>query len=75
MPTDQIIDEIQINENDRTHVGQVLRSGTWWSADLLRLIAKSDPRRRAALRRAFPSFVQAYEKWCADPAEGVRDDE
>jgi len=54
---------IEISEWDRTHVESALHSGDWWGADLLRLIAKSDPMHREALRQAFPSYVEAYETW------------
>ena len=53
---------IVIDAYDAEHVGEVIR-GTHWSARLLQLIAKSDPEHREALRRCFPSHVEAWEKW------------
>ena len=37
--------------------------GDWFSAQLLRLIAKADYNNRERLRTAFPEHVQAYEDW------------
>ena len=59
-------DPLPISEVDANRVGLTMQSGDWWSADLLRLIAKSDMQHRERLRLAFPSHVAAYEKWYAD---------
>lgn len=40
--------------------------GDWWSAELLRLIAKSDRAHREALRLAAPLHVAAYEAFARD---------
>jgi hypothetical protein len=37
--------------------------GDWFSAELLRLIAKADLTNRDKLRQVFPEHVEAYEKW------------
>jgi hypothetical protein len=65
---------ITLSEFDKANVGHVLVHGTWWSADLLRLIAKSDPQRLEAIRTAFPDHVAAYEAWCSTPKENTDDD-
>jgi hypothetical protein len=54
--------ELMINPSDAEDVGWTIQ-GDWWSAHLLRLIAKSDPAHRAALALVFPSHVEAYERW------------
>jgi hypothetical protein len=36
---------------------------TSWTGDFLRLLAKSDPQHREALRRAAPRAVAAWEIW------------
>jgi hypothetical protein len=38
-------------------------SDSSWTGDALRLIGKSDPQHRAALRRALPGHVAAWETW------------
>jgi hypothetical protein len=38
---------------------------TSWTGDFLRLVAKSDPQHREALRRAAPRAVAAWEAWYA----------
>ena len=60
------IDPLPIGDVDASRVGYTMAHGTWWSADLLRLIAKSDRPHRERLRLAFPSHVAAYEKWYAE---------
>ena len=57
--------ELLISEYDRLNVGEVMAGGDWWSADLLRLIAKSDILHRMMLAVVFPSHVLAYEAWNA----------
>jgi hypothetical protein len=54
----------RISEYDRAHVGDILRgNGDWFSAHLLRLLAKADRDNREALRLVFPEHVAAYEAW------------
>ena len=53
-----------ISEHDKAHIEEILRGhGTWFSAELLRLIAKADLTNRDKLRQVFPEHVEAYEKW------------
>jgi len=53
-----------ISEHDKNHVYEILKGhGDWFSADLLRLIAKADEENLAAIRRAFPFHVAVYEDW------------
>jgi len=59
--------DLQITDFDRENVGHAMQAGTNWSAQMLRLIAKSDPAHRAAIRLVFPSHVEAYEKWFTTP--------
>jgi hypothetical protein len=54
---------IVIDTYDAEHVGDVMRTGTHWTAHLLRLIAKSDAEHLEAIRGAFPSHVEAWERW------------
>lgn len=50
---------------DAENVGSILAgSGDWFSAQLLRLIAKADDKNLALLRSVYPTHVAAYEKWC-----------
>lgn len=37
--------------------------GDWFSADLLRLIAKADLANRERIRIVYPNHVVEYEKW------------
>ena len=53
-----------LSDFDRAHVGDILAgNGDWFSAELLRLIAKADTANRAKLRLGFPEHVQAYLDW------------
>lgn len=53
-----------ISEYDRANVQLILRGhGDWFSAELLRLIAKADSANREKLRLAFPDAVKAWEDW------------
>lgn len=53
-----------ISEHDRTHVQEILvGSGTWFNAQLLRLINKADEDNIELLRKVFPDVVEAYEDW------------
>lgn len=50
-----------ISEYDKAHIPQILKGeGDWFTAHLLRLIAKADLENRARLHRAFPDVVDAY---------------
>jgi len=59
--------QLQISEHDRLNVEEVMANGDWWSADMLRLIAKSDIMHRMLLSVVFPSHVLAYEDWHSPP--------
>lgn len=49
---------------DAEHVGDIVAGeGTWFSARLLRLIAKADMVNRERLRLGFPEHVDLYESW------------
>lgn len=53
-----------LNNYDRDNIGSLLKGeGDWFTAQLLRLIAKADTWNRARLRLAFPEEVAAYERW------------
>jgi len=48
------------------HMDEIMDGwGDWFSADLLRLIAKADLVNREKLRQVFPEHVRVYERWCA----------
>jgi hypothetical protein len=60
-----------ISSYDREHIGEILAGhGDWFTAKLLRLIAKADFENRAKLRLGFPTEVQAYLDWRDKPPEG-----
>jgi len=61
---------LQISEYDRTHVGEVISTGNWWGADMLRLIKRSDQGHRTMLSICFPTYVSALEAWEKSP-DGV----
>lgn len=54
---------------DREHIGDLIANvggdRDWFTANLLRLIAKADTPHRERLRLAFPAEVEAFEKWQA----------
>lgn len=53
-----------LSNYDRYHIGDIVAgSGDWFSAVLLRLIAKADLENRELLRKVYPEHVQAYEEW------------
>jgi hypothetical protein len=57
---------ITLSEFDKHNVERILShpsETTWWSADMIRLIAKSDPQRKELLRTIVPDHVAAYEAW------------
>ena len=52
--------DLALSDHDRAHVAEILRGqGDWFSAQLLRLIKRSDHRRREQMRLAFPTHVDA----------------
>lgn len=54
-----------MSEHDRKHIGDIIngKHGDWFTAELLRLIAKADFSNRARLRLGFPDEVQAFLDW------------
>ena len=63
---------IGLSEFDWANVELILtrpKDTTWWSADMIRLIAKSDPQRKELLRTIVPDHVAAYEAWYHSPKE------
>lgn len=53
-----------ISAYDREHLRDLLLGhGDWFTAQLLRLIAKADRENREKLRLGFPEEVAAYEEW------------
>lgn len=48
-------------------------SGTWFTSDLLRLIAKADVDNKSRLRAGFPEHVAAYDRWQASEGEFTRE--
>jgi hypothetical protein len=60
---------ITMKDFDRQNIGALLAGeGDWWSAQFVRLIAKSDTERRARLRLAFPEHVEAVEDYLGLPS-------
>jgi hypothetical protein len=56
-----------ISEHDKAHIEDIMNGyGTWFSADLLRLIAKADLKNRDKLYQVYPEHVEAYLSW-VDP--------
>lgn len=57
-----------ISQFDRTHMKEIIAGeGDWFTAHLLRLIAKADAKNRAWLGETFPDEVEAYEAWMMGP--------
>jgi len=56
-----------LSEFDKRHLGDLIAGhGDWFTAKLLRLIAKADHENREKLRLGFPEEVAAYERWLMD---------
>lgn len=51
---------------DIAHMTNIIAGdfGDWFSAHLMRLIAKADSSNREQLRKVYPEHVKAYEDWC-----------
>lgn len=61
----------KLSEFDKAHMQEILLgAGDWFSAELLRLIAKADTENRARLYLAFPDHVEAYNTWVKEGYEG-----
>lgn len=53
-----------ISAFDKAHMADIIAGhGDWFSAELLRLIAKADFENKAKLRLGFPDVVPAYDAW------------
>jgi hypothetical protein len=49
---------------DETHIEEILQGeGTWFTAQLMRLISKSDKNNRAKLALGFPKEVDAINEY------------
>lgn len=60
-----------MNEYDKQNIGLILSGeGTWFTAHLLRLIAKADEDNKERLRASFPEEVMAVEVWRGDDKKG-----
>lgn len=54
----------EVSDHDICHVGRIMEGyGDWFSAQLLRLVAKADTKNRERLRKGFPETVALYEAW------------
>jgi len=52
-----------LSQYDREHFEDVMRTGTWFTAHLFRLILRADIDNLALLRLAFPDEVALVEAW------------
>lgn len=58
------METLPLSDFDRRNIGPIMAGeGDWFSAVLLRLIAKADLANRSRLRLVYPEHVQAYEEW------------
>ena len=58
------MDSSMISDYDKAHIYEILRGeGDWFTAQLLRLVAKADIHNRGRLHEAFPEVVDAYLEW------------
>ena len=56
--------EPELSQFDKENIGLIVNGhGRWFSAMLIRLIAKADMRNRECLKEVFPNHVKAYEDW------------
>lgn len=57
-----------LSEYDRAHIEDIIAGhGTWFTAELLRLINKASFEHKARLRLGFPEEVLAVENWRGTP--------
>jgi hypothetical protein len=55
---------LELSEHDKQNVDRIIGGyGDWFSADLIRLISRSDFSNRERFRVMFPEHVAAWEKW------------
>jgi len=53
-----------LSAHDDAHMEEILKGyGDWFSAKLLRLIAKADGQNMERIRLGFPEHVAAYERY------------
>lgn len=53
-----------MSQFDQDNIEWIMQgNGDWFGARLLRLIAHCDLEHRDAIRRGFPDYVEAYERW------------
>jgi hypothetical protein len=53
-----------LSKYDREHVPAIMAGdGSWFTAQLMRLIAKADSHQRALLRKGFPEEVELVERY------------
>lgn len=53
-----------LTEYDKKHFADILAgNGDWFTAQLMRLIAKASHQNRELLRLGFPAEVAFYERW------------
>ena len=61
----------KMSEYDRTHVGEIIRKGDWFTARLFQMFQVSDPDNIERFRVGFPDEVAAWEAWLRfDPEAG-----
>lgn len=62
----------RVSDHDRENIDRIMGGyGDWFSARLIRLVAKADYQNRELLRQVFPDHVEAYEVWANSPVETV----
>ena len=66
---------MSLSDYDRANIQQILINPggqyDWFSAYLIRLIAKADKFNRERIRLGFPEHVEAYETWYEKPRSEV----
>lgn len=57
-----------LSDYDRDNIGQIVGGhGDWFTAHLIRLIAKADLSNRALIAKGFPEVVDAFNDWELHP--------
>lgn len=57
-------ESVPLSDYDKAHIGDLVAGeGNWFSAHLLRLIARADSTNRARLGLLYPEHVEAFEEW------------
>ncbi len=53
-----------LSDYDREHIEDIIfGEGDWFTAKLIRLCVKADPRNLERIRKGFPEVVAAFEDW------------